>query len=64
MTCKEDILVCIGERKMTAYQISKELTYAYTTTHRYCRELFFQGKLTAKKELTGHIVKVVYCVKK
>jgi hypothetical protein len=64
MTCKEQIINSIGDGEKSAYQISKELSYAYTTTHRYCRELFFEGKLKAKKEIDGHIVKVLYYVEK
>lgn len=50
MLCKEAIINLMNKSVvMTAYEISKEINFSYSNTHKYCRELFDEEIIEIKK---------------
>lgn len=64
MNCKDAILQTL-KGEMTAYAISKNTGYSYSTTHRYVKELKAEGKIIeTRRDLSQIPLKVYYSIKK
>lgn len=61
MNCRESILYNL-KGEMTTYEIHKKIGFSYSTTHRYVKELFLEGKLIKTKTDTSNPIRTWYKV--